>query len=467
MRKVELRMNEEKKYKVIKKLVETNGNKKRAAIELDVTVRQINRMVAGYKAYGKEFFVHGNRGRQPQHTLSIELKQQIIDLYTSKYWDCNYRFFTELLAKHENINVSESVVRKVLIEEYLISPKCRRKTKRRIKKELEQKKQIATSKKEIEAIQSSIVAIEDAHPSQPRSTYFGEELQMDACEHLWFGNSKTSLHAAIDDSTNQIVGAYFDNAETLYGYYKITDQFLTKYGIPYMIKTDRRTVFEYKKKNSPSDEDDTFTQYSYACSQLGIAIETSSTPEFKPRIERLFQTLQARLPIELRLAGVTTIEEANAYLPKFLEAFNKQFALYINNTKSVFDNQVDSETINLTLSVLSQRTIDSGHSIKYHNKLYKTIDKNGNNIFYAKGTKCMVIKTLNGELYASIDKDIYVLEEIPIRAEKSPYFDDVVEFKPIKRKMPNMNHPWRKKSFETFVAKQAHRMEQEIEKEAS
>lgn len=467
MRKVELRMNEEKKYKIIKKLVETNGNKKRAAIELDVTVRQINRMIAGYKAYGKEFFIHGNRGRQPQHTLSFELKQQIIDLYTSKYWDCNYRFFTELLAKHENINVSESVVRKVLIEEYLISPKCRRKTKRRIKKELEQKKEIATSKKEIEVIQSNIVALEDAHPSQPRSTYFGEELQMDACEHLWFGNSKTSLHASIDDSTNQVVGAYFDYSETLYGYYKITEQFLTKYGIPYMIKTDRRTVFEYKKKNSPSDEDDTFTQYSYACSQLGIAIETSSTPEFKPRVERLFQTLQARLPIELRLAGITTIEEANAYLPKFLEEFNKQFALCINNTKSVFDNQVDSETINLTLSVLSKRTVDSGHSIKYHNKLYKTIDKSGNTIFYAKGTKCMVIQTLNGELYASIDKDIYVLEEIPIRAEKSPNFDDVVEFKPIKRKIPNMNHPWRKKSFETFVAKQAHRMEQEIEKEAS
>ena len=174
---------------------------------------------------------------------------------------------------------------------------------------MEQKKQIATSKKEIEAIQSNIVAIKDAHPSQPRSTYFGEELQMYACEHLWFGNSKTSLHASIDASTNQVVGAYFDHAETLYGYYKITEQFLTKYGIPYMIKTDRRTVFEYKKKNSPSDADDTFTQYSYACSQLGIAIETSSTPEFKPRIERLFQTLQARLPIELRLAGITQLKK--------------------------------------------------------------------------------------------------------------------------------------------------------------
>ena len=79
MRKVELRMNEEYKYKIIKRLVETNGNKKRAAIELDVTVRQINRMIAGYNAYGKEFFVHGNRNRRPKHTLSQELREQIIE----------------------------------------------------------------------------------------------------------------------------------------------------------------------------------------------------------------------------------------------------------------------------------------------------------------------------------------------------------------------------------------------------
>lgn len=124
MRKVELRMNELKKYKIIKKLVEINGNKKRAAIELDVTVRQINRMIAGYKAYGKEFFVHGNRNRQPKHTISQKLRQQIIELYVSKYWDCNYSFFSELLAKHENINIFESTIRKILIEEYLLSLKC-------------------------------------------------------------------------------------------------------------------------------------------------------------------------------------------------------------------------------------------------------------------------------------------------------------------------------------------------------
>ena len=58
-----------------------------------------------------------------------ELRQQVIELYVSKYWDCNYRFFSELLAKHENINISESTLRKILIEEYLLSPKCQRKKK--------------------------------------------------------------------------------------------------------------------------------------------------------------------------------------------------------------------------------------------------------------------------------------------------------------------------------------------------
>ena len=464
MRKVELRMNELKKYKIIKKLVETNGNKKRAAVELDVTVRQINRMIAGYKAYGKDFFVHGNRNRQPKHTITQELRQQVIELYVSKYWDCNYRFFSELLAKHENINISESTIRKILIEEYLLSPKCQRKTKRRITKELKLKKENAKTKKEIESIQANIVAIEDAHPTQPRCAYFGEELQLDACEHLWFGNSKTSLHAAIDDSTSQVVGAYFDYAETLFGYYKITEQFLTDFGIPYKIKTDRRTVFEYKKKNSPSDEDDTFTQYSYACSQLGIAIETSSTPEFKPRIERLFETLQARLPIELRLAGITTIEEANAFLPKFLEKFNKQFALCINNTKSVFEKQPSKEKINLTLAVLSRRVVDTGHSICFKNKHYKTVNYVGTPIYFGKGTKCMVIEAFDKSLYATVEDCIFSLEEIPEVQLKSENFDEIMPTEPKKIYIPRMIHPFKRQSFEKFIEKQNLKLQKELEK---
>ena len=97
MRKVELRMNEEYKYKIIKKLVETNGNKQRAAIKLKRSVRQVDRMIAGYKEFGKEFFVHGNRGRKPVKAFSEGFKTEIELLYTTKYFDCTYTDFKEYL----------------------------------------------------------------------------------------------------------------------------------------------------------------------------------------------------------------------------------------------------------------------------------------------------------------------------------------------------------------------------------
>ena len=128
MRKVVLTLKENQKYQVIKKLVATDGNKERARIKLGLkSIRQINRLIAGYKEYGKEFFVgykeygkeffvHGNRGRKPAHALSDEQKNQIEDLYVTKYFDCTYTQFTEFLAERENISISIDEVRCILKE---------------------------------------------------------------------------------------------------------------------------------------------------------------------------------------------------------------------------------------------------------------------------------------------------------------------------------------------------------------
>ena len=229
MRKVVLTLKEQDKYSTIKKLVETDGNKQRAANHLKITVRQINRLIAGYKAFGKEFFVHGNRGRKPVTAVSDELKQKIEDLYNTKYFDCTYTLFTEFLADRENIYLSTAEVGKILRERFILSPKTHKKTKKNIKKLLIQQQKKIKTKKEIAKIQQSIVAVENAHPRQPRCIYFGEEVQIDASIHLWFGNTKTALHAAIDDSTGQVIAAYFDKEETLNGYYNIYHQILTKY----------------------------------------------------------------------------------------------------------------------------------------------------------------------------------------------------------------------------------------------
>ena len=115
MRKVELSLKENQKYQIIKKLVETNGNKERARIILGLkSIRQINRLIAGYKEYGKEFFIHGNRERKPKHAITDEFKNEIENLYTSKYFDCTYTQFTEYLAERENIFLSVPEVSQIL-----------------------------------------------------------------------------------------------------------------------------------------------------------------------------------------------------------------------------------------------------------------------------------------------------------------------------------------------------------------
>lgn len=460
IRKVDLNMKEQEKYEIIKKLVETNGNKKRAALKIGCTQRHINRLIQRYKKEGKSAFIHGNHGRKPAHTIEKEKKELIVDFYRTKYYGANFEHFTELLEKYEDVKVSPSVVRSVLMKEQIISPMAHRSTKKKLKKQLKAQKKVTSSKKKIEQLQNKILEIEDAHPRRPRCANFGEMIQMDASEHLWFGDKKTQLHIAVDDSTGAIVGAYFDLQETLNGYYNVLSQILKNHGIPYMFFTDRRTVFEYKKKKSPSIEEDTFTQFGYACKQLGIEIETSSIPQAKGRVERIFRTLQSRLIIELRLNGITTIEQANTFLNSYIKEYNDAFALPVNNIKSVFEKQPDDEKINLTLAVLSSRKIDNGHCIRYENKYFKLLDNYGYPVYYYKGTSGMVIKSFNKELYFCVEEKVYALEEIPIHERKSRNFDfDTPVEKPKKKYIPPMSHPWKQASFEKYMNKQAHRKE--------
>ena len=98
MRKVELRMNEQKKYEVIKELVDHNGNKNRAAITLGITRRQIDRLIVKYKKNGKSAFVHGNRGQAPAKALDNSIREDIILLYRNKYQDWNYQHFKEFIS---------------------------------------------------------------------------------------------------------------------------------------------------------------------------------------------------------------------------------------------------------------------------------------------------------------------------------------------------------------------------------
>ena len=452
-------MDEQKKYEIIKALADhPNGNKDRAALALGCTKRHINRMLAGYRREGRAFFVHGNKGRRPAAAIPEETRNTVIDLYRTKYCEANFQHFTELLEEREGICISVSSVFKILEAEYILSPKVTKAKRKRMKKELLAKKENASSKKEADAIQTNLVAVEDAHSRRPRCAYFGEMQQMDASPYEWVAGQVWHLHLAIDDATGTITGAWFDTQETLNGYYHVFHQILTDYGIPYKFFTDRRTVFTYKKKNSPSLDEDTYTQFAYACKQLGVLLESSSVPQAKGRVERLNQTLQSRLPVELRLAGITAIEDANEFLHSYIKKFNAKFSLPIHSTKSVFVEQPSDEKINLILAVLTERTVDCGHCIRFQNSHYRMLDGRGLQVHYRKGTKAMVIQAFDSSLYCCVnDRDIYALEKIPERHEASRDLDaEQPAPKPKKKYIPPMNHPWRRSAFRKFVQNQPH-----------
>lgn len=464
MREVLLSMDELEKYEIIKRLVDNNGNKKNAAAHIGCTLRTVNRLILKYTCHGKSGFVHGNRGRAPVSKFDDAVKTKVIHLYLTKYAGCNVTHFCELLKDVENIVVSDTTVRNWLLEKNILSPKATRNTRRVVKAKLKAEMTATTSKKARCKLQDAIDSLDhsQAHPRHPRATYMGELIQMDASEFIWFGDVKTHLHVAIDDASGQIVGAHFDTQETLKGYYHVLYMILMNHGIPVKFLTDRRTVFEYKKKNAPSDAEDTYTQFAYACKQLGIDIETSSVPESKGRVERLNQTLQSRLPIELRLANVSTLEEANQFLKQFITKFNDQFSLPLNDTKNAFEVQPSKEKINQTLAVIDYRVIDAGHSIKYKKDFYSIHNQKAEQVFFRKGTKAMIIECFDGSVYVNVKDSLYVINKIESHYEYSKELDLVQEQpekKPRKVTIPAINHPWRNASFTNFKAKQIHRFD--------
>lgn len=451
---IKLNMFEEKKYKVIKKINNGQQSKERGEVELDLSRRQINRLVNKYRKEGKAAFLHGNTNRKPATTIPNKIKKRILTLYRTKYESFNVTHFVEKLTEDEDIKISYTTVHRLLLDHHLLSPKAFKQTKRNKRKELKQMEQtkVKLTKQEVKTL-NEIDGVNPlkAHPKRSRKKYFGELLQMDASQHDWFKDGDYAhLHAVIDDATGTVVGAYFDKEETLDAYYEISRQFLSTYGIPYELLTDNRTVFEYKLKKNPSEEKDSFTQYGYACQTLGIKLTTTSIPETKGKIERLWNTFQDRLLNEMALLNIQTIEEANNFLVRYLPKYNQKFAFSIKDTKSVFEKLPKNTKLEHILARFSRRVVQNGHSIKYQNKEYHLYNEK-ERVLLSPKTKVMVIEALDNALYVSHKDKIFKMEEIAFREEHSKAFDQPVKPKTKNIYIPPQSHPWKGPSFERYL----------------
>ncbi len=171
----------------------------------------------------------------------------------------------------------------------------------------------------------------------------------------------------------------------------------------------------------------------------------------------MFRTLKSRLLTELGLEGATTIEQANEFLNSYVKKFNDRFAHRIDYTTSVFESSPSAEKINLTLAVLTQRKIDSGHCLRFQNAFYRPVDASGCTVHYPKGTACMAIQAFDGSLYTSIGELVYATDVVPEHSTHSKDFGEPpVIPQPRKRYVPPMSHPWKARTFEEHVKAQRH-----------
>ncbi|GEP20403.1 ISNCY family transposase [Pediococcus argentinicus] len=452
MRKIILTPSEHNKYDVIKAVVNNRKSIRRASVELGLCERSIRRLRLQYLSQGKLAFQHGNHRLHTQLKFNKDVKNKIVNLYLTKYNGFNIKHFSEFLNNEEQLNISYSSVLKILTARHVVSPKTQRKTKRRIRKELETKQYQRLLSKREEATYQAVQDVEavKAHPSRPRKKYFGELVQMDASQEIWFGAHKSFLHLAIDDRTGQIIGAYFDEQETLKGYYQVLSQILESYGTPVEILTDRRTIFDYKRKAHPNTTSDTLTNFGYACSTLGTKLSTTSIPQAKGRVERVFETLQSRLINEMFLKNIQNIEDANTFLiNNFIPKFNQQFGLPIKSTMDVFSGQMKSKDIEMALITMEERTVDRGHCISFENKTW-SLNNQDHQVMLPHKTKVEVVKTFLNNYYVTFDDRILrMMEVLPVEPVSKE-----IDYQPSKprivKQIPKLTHPWRRDNRKRF-----------------
>lgn len=315
---------------------------KQASDSTGYSVRQLQRIRKRYELIGEEAFIHKGTGHVAYNKTSEELKNTILSLYATEYSGINFNYFLECLNTDHNINISYPTLLNIMNEAGIKSPEAHK-----IKKKLK------------------------VHRPRLRRKNEGDLIQLDGTPFPWFifsGNEKYyDIMGAIDDATGKITGLYMTQNECFYGYSEVMRQTITKYGRPREVYTDRASIFcctPKKKANLTVWEQlegikGKVTQWQRVLNDLNIKQILAWSPQAKGRVERMWRTVQWRLPFWLYRNNIHTVEAANKALPKFIEYYNEHFAVEARN-KETFWLPCESNLDDILCAQIPRLTDSSG-----------------------------------------------------------------------------------------------------------
>jgi len=330
---------------IFEKLARKEIKQKRAAEALGLSVRQVKRKLHEYRINGAKSLVHKGRGKVGNKKISQEKIDEVISIVKEKYYDFGPTLAHEKLTEEHSLQLSREKLRQEMMAVGLWKPSRRRKA--------------------------------HVHQLRERRACFGELVQLDGSPHSWFEDrgEYCNLNVMIDDATGKSMFE-LSRSETAQDYFRLVEQYFLKHGLPLALYVDKHNIFRVNTPNlvlrKPNgDQFEGLTQFGRAMSELGVELIFANSPQAKGRVERANQTLQDRLVKELRLNNVSTIDEANKFLPKFIPQFVGKFS---TQPKSKVDmHRKLGKGINLEKILCSkeQRVLSKNLTCQYNNCIFQ------------------------------------------------------------------------------------------------
>ena len=387
---------------------------RQAAATLRLSYRHTKRLFAKYKHLGKNGLISQKRGRASNRRLSSEIEERIIERLTNRYYDFGPTFASEKLLEEYQIKVSRETVGKLAIKAGTHQ---------------------AGKAKNIRL-----------HQRRVRMACEGELVQIDGSPHARFEERapKCVLLLFVDDAASEVLAGRFEKSETTAGYFRLMKQCIEKHGIPKATYSDRHQIFRSNHGRNRNK-----TQFHQAMDEILVEVICAYSPQAKGRVERKNGVLQDRLIKEPRLKGISSIEEANAFLPSYFKKHNARFGhppAHPHNAYRMLDQAVQLDHV---LCEKETRQVSKQLEIQYKRKILQLRVPGRERSLQHK--RVVVIETPDGKIlikHKGKTLDYKIHEEQTMQPEVVDSKEPATRWDKssgTKSAAPSADHPWRQR----------------------